>query len=282
MTKKRRLLIIALITSFVLVIITGIGLFFLSNSNTEEPADPKPVPTSGAQGETREEYEERVDALATTPQFLEGNQVDSSRNLDALGSTDPIYAPLATWTANKYVENSITNLYFVSGWWEKKDGYSEAAINKYISPYLTEDLKQQYLDNLTEPGSASFNEFYSGRVYLPAADLIINPQCFDSWEREACIKIMPPPQISDIVITGIDENTLKLDAKVNISAVYQNPNAPEGNLILQPRVYNLSFVISEVNSFDADNPELPIMLIESVDASLEIKDNVDYITNVDS
>lgn len=275
--RKRLWLYLSLGLVIVLIIATGIGIYIFLPRNGDAPT---PAPTSA---DAYEEEQAHLESLASTVQFTEGNMIDAPRNVNNLGGTSAVYATLGIWTANKYVENAITNLYFVSGWWGVKDNYSEAAVNKYIAPYMTNELTQEYMTNLQVPGSPEFTNFYTPRVYLPDPNLKINPYCYDTWEKEACVTIAPPPGITDIVVTGVDKTTVKVDVKVNISAIYQSPTRAEGNLIIQPRTYNMSFILSEKNTLDdLNDTELPIMVIESISSSLEIQGNIDYITNSDS
>lgn len=274
---KRPLLYVALGVVALLIIATGAWLFLMPKS--EEPVAPQPSTTSApVTNETIDQEVERLTVLAETDQFTEGNQVDTDVNLDNLGTTSPVYATLSVYTANKYVENAIANPYFVSGYWGTKDGYSVNAVKKYVTPYLTEELNIQYLEAATDPKAEAFTAFYNPKVFLPTPGLTIPEQCSEDWVKEVCYTMTPPPTISNVVITGLDENSVKLDATVTINPIYWNPAKSDGDLMIQPRVYTLSMALDEVNP--ANNDGKPIMLVKEITSTLDIKDNIEYITNV--
>ena len=263
--------------TIILALITAGGLVWTYN----QPATSKPVVTPSA-SPSPIDIKEHAKDLVETKQFIEGSQVDTVRDTDSLGATNPVYSSLAIWTANEYIKNNITNLYFVSGYWEKKDKFSDSAMNTYTFKYLSDSVKQDYLNALQDTSSAAFRDFYNTKVFLPTPGLNVMPPCYDQWLEEACYTIAPPPGITAVKVTGLTDTSVQLDLTVDINPIYENPNAPGGSTMIQPRTYHLTMVLSETNSYSPDNPDLPIMLIESINGTLEIKDTVDYITNSDN
>lgn len=249
-----------------IVLIGGLVAIGFVTGNDSSPS-PTPSPTSGQGGSG-------VTSLSESQQFTEGNQVDTTITFNELGNTPTVYTPLAVYTANKYFENAIANPYFVSGYWQTKDNYSVNAINKYLTPYLSEDLKTEYLSQLTTP---EFETFYSPLVFLPDSNLERLTECSEDWVEDACFSVTPPPSIDSIIVTGVDETHVKLDLTISISPQYLDPGN-NGGTVLQPRQYNISMVLVEQNPA-TDDSELPIMIIETISGSLDIKDNQPYIGN---
>lgn len=272
--KTKKPLIITLAAVLVVVLAAIAGIVFLN------PFKGTPVPTSkpsaGASEYKNEEAKSK--ALVDTKQYSEAQQSAYAQFFkNTEGVVAPTTVPLAAWTANQYIQNAFLNPYFVSGYWAAKDNYDSSAIQKYLSPWVSEDLNKEFLKVDQTPGTPEFISYFSNKVYMPDSTLKINPSCFDTWNKEYCFSVAPPPQITDMHFKALTQTSVQVDATVNVAVQYQKPDAPDGNLILQDRDYHVTFVISEKNLPTSKDTKKPIMIIEQVSSTLEIKGNTDYL-----
>lgn len=280
--KNKKILIsiaIAAVIAIVAVVIFVVKPFGTTNDDTN-----KPVASTAPADDEIIDYDAQnktLDELTKTKQYADALKAENSTFYAQgdIGNTNPVYGILGAYTVNKYVEDAIENPYFATGWWKTKDEYTAGSIKTYITPYVSEELNAKYLEAAKEPESEAFNSFYTGKVSMPDPALQVAPNCYDTWDAEACAAF--PPQITDMTITGLSDTSVKITATVSMQLLYQKPDSPEGNLISQDRDYKLEFVLSEKNKPASNDTEVPIMIIDDISASLEIKGNTDYLINVE-
>lgn len=278
MTKKKTIIISSILVLVLLALVGIIATFSFKNQIIESPSPPviaTPVPTEL----TSEEKIKAFEKLMDTKQFEEGSQSEYASYFSngTLNQLNPPDLTLATWTVSKYVENAITNPYFASGWWEAKDNYRQGSIDTYISPYLSKDLAKSFTSEGLD--KAGIEEKFKGKIFFPDSGLQVAPQCFETWEDGTCFAAGPKEIIEDFSFEGLSATSVRINVSVKTSVLYQKPDSAEGNLIAQHRVYNMSFVLSEKNISEIKDSEIPIMIIESIDSSLEIKGTSDYLVN---
>jgi hypothetical protein len=278
---KKKSLFISL-SAVVVIAIIAVVVFVVKPfgaNNGENTPTPIPTPTDTIRDIESENaiYEQ----LANTKQYKEASENENATlygNGD-IKSTHPVYGVLGAWTVNKYIEQAIENPYFITGWWKEKDKYKFDSLQTYVSPYLSTELNDQFKAAAANPESEEFNSFFNGKLSFPDPSLQISPQCYETWDKEACFPI--PPRVTEMSIEGVSAKSVKITATVNVQALYQKPDSPDGNLIYQDRDYKLVFTLSEKNFPEDPETELPIMIIDDISATLEIKGNVDYLINVE-
>lgn len=266
MSKKKIISILGVVAGIVIAVLVVV---FVVIPSTGEGKNPKPTETSEPEpvADLRETTQYTESELAYSGYFANGE----------LGSVDPETMVLGMWTAGKYIENAITNPYFVSGYWATKDNYMADSLTAYISPYLSKELNEKFLETASAPTEPAFQEYFNNKLYFPDSSLAISDQCFETWETEYCFS--EKPVVTNMSYSGLENGSIQINATVQVDALYQKPDMAQGNLISQQRTYNLTFILEKQNPPTSLDAEIPIMIITSIDSSLDIRGQTDYLVN---
>lgn len=272
--KKNKILGIVL-AAFVVIVLVLVGAIFLFPDNLAKISGHPKAPTSSS---TPAATAKPID-LTTTKQFT-GVSAKYSQFMTngTLNDTPAPIMVLGVATATSYVDNAIFNPYFVSGYWGTKDNYMQDSLKKYVSPYLSKNLNKTFLDAASDPSKPVFQQTLGSKIYFPEAGMQINPQCYATWQTDYCFA-NPQPTIESLSYKGISPTQVQVILTAVINVQYQKPGAPDGNMVSQSRAYNFSFVLDKTNPPTSKDTDLPIMTISSMDASLEIRGQSDYLIN---
>lgn len=258
--------------SLVLVAILALGaglacLFFAKENGMFDPA-PNVDPTQAPVSLPIEETKQSIEGQQYGAYFINFSGDRGGRDL----------VPLSAYTAANYTKQTFFNPYYITKYWEKKDNYSENSLNKYIFPYVSDDIKNDLTEKLADKANIQAN--FASYTYMPEADKNVLPNCFDSWDVGYCFATADPV-ITNMVFTQLDNDTMKVSTSFKIDAVFQKNNALEGDSVIETRNYVVDYVMSIKNEPETLDTTLPIMIIESVSVqSLDI--NVaDYLISTE-
>lgn len=272
MKKNKILLSVLGVVVVIALAIVAVIVFVPGGKDLVKPSgdstSPKPIPTSTPTESPLVNTKQFKDVSAKYSQFLTNGD---------LGPTPAPIMVLGVASATSYVDKAINNPYFVSGYWGAKDNYMPDSISKYLSPLLSKKLNSQFLDAAKDSSKPEFKQFFENKVYFPDASLQISPQCFDTWKTDYCFA--KPPTVESLSYKGISPTSVQIQLTTVVDVLYQKPDAFQGNLISQTRAYTFSFVLDETNAPKSKDTDLPIMTISSMDASLEIRGQADYLIN---
>lgn len=270
---KTKKLIIAGITC-VTIAIAAIVTLSIIDEKTPAPSDVVPA-TPPAQEQALD-----IESLQNTDQYksiaLADNQYSGYFSNGTMDGATPTELVLATWTVDQYIQNAITNPYFISGYWEK-DNYSEESINKYISPYVSKDLTDVFISDSQSITNESIPEAISDKIFVPDASYAVPSKCYETWKQEYCTA--ETYKINNFNFAGQQDGSIKISVEVNITPLYQKPNSPEGNLSSQNRTYFLDFTLALKNQPESNTTKIPIMIIDNLSSSLGTDELNDFIVN---
>lgn len=239
MNKKKLLLIIAAVVALCSLVV---GIFLILPK--QETPQPEPSQTSGEISldptTNQDDYFKELDKLKDSEEMKVAIDKYSgyiNRDASNLGSFNPDLVLPVAWGASKYIEEGFFNPYFVSGYWEKKDSYKADAINKYLAPYMSESLKNEYAETIKTP--ESIPAYFNDKVYMPDSSMIVPESCAEDWVQEACFRI--PSTIDSITYQGVSEKNAIVTVDFTMNTNYQNPTGRDGVLTDQQRKYTLTF-----------------------------------------
>lgn len=263
--KKNKILILLF---GIVVIIASFAIWASINISESKAPDPIPSPIASSK---------KID-LMTTLQYNEASpEIGQFYTNGSIGETETEYMVLAMWTTNSYIKNSIMNPYFITDYWGSKDNYSAKSLEKYLSPSLSSSLNDEFIEAAISPNSSEFKTYFESKIFLPSEGLTVSPECYNTWDEEYCFS--ETPTITDMSYTGISKDSIKVDATIKISTLYQKKDAPEGNLIVQDREYKMTFILNATNLPKTKDAILPIMTISNITSSLVINEPTDFLIN---
>lgn len=272
MDSKRKPLIIGISIFAVILLVSGLGLLWF---NSNQQPEPTPAPTKSSSdttglGEAKDEIRnsELLAEFVGTDDFMEKSlATDGAFNTETSEANElslGMLRPFAVATS-LYIKDAYFNPYFVSGYWEQKDNFSENALNKFLKDKVTEKELEE-LKTLSKGENP--RELLKDKIYMPTNGIAANEDCAEKWT--GCF--VADPQITSISVNGTSETTAKVDAVFTVETLHQIPDADEGELNVEVRTYKVSFDVVNTNT-DYETLKLTDIKVDKTTGSLEISYN---------
>lgn len=275
MSKTKFRVILAICSAFfVALLMIGYLVFFHGQSDTTS----KPISTIAPPSVNDETS---IEELRKTTQFKDiafvENQYAQFLSNGTLNGVNAEELNLSIWTIDKYIHGAITNPYFISGYWEDEDSLALNSIEKYITPYISQEQSETLISEVAALKTNGVSEALASKIFLPDPQLTIPEKCYDTWQDDYCLASLH--KIDKLSYVGQSDGSIKINVEVIIAPLYQTPDAPEGSVSSQERRYALEFIVIRANEPDSDDTKIPIMTISEVRGSVAINGLQNYLTN---
>lgn len=271
MANKKLLTII--LGSVALLSLAG-GAFLLFNPFAGNSNEPEPTATNEPTAELARQA--AVDALKETDEYqtaVDTYSIYFNLNESDLGvEYDPDLIIPSLNAVGSYTEEAFFNKYFVSGYWEAKDQRSPNAINKYLSPYITEKYSEELVALSSDPAVPLWDSMRD-KLYVPDPSMSVLPACAEDWEELSCFTL--PPTIQKITAKGVSANTAEYTVSFQMDVIFQSPNNQDGVYTRQQRNYVVTYSVDNTNP-SYKNLQMTDIKVNNATGSLDIM-NIDDI-----
>jgi hypothetical protein len=265
MTKKRLLISALLIPVF---------LFSGCTTKKEEivPVTPTPVPTVEGTINPDSIVEVNSTDQFSLPQGTYGNFASNGTT-----ATEPVYLMPAFYTADQYIQKAFNSRYLYSGAWGKADYTTKWAEENKVLDLLSPEYKNTFIETNNQAIANKDKNSLNNLVYTPNADYQVLPNCDRKSEVRYCT--FSDISVVDASFVYNSEEDIVLNISIQISPIYQKPDAPEGETVYQIQQYNLQFKLRYENPPTEVSPKKPIVVINEITSTLDIKGTTDLGVN---
>jgi len=285
MSQKKIILVLVAIVAVLALAIGGLVLFShgtaIKPTGTAKPATTSSPGIANTPGTSLATNKTLTKTTQYQSIFSSDNLYNPYLNNGTLNklSANPALVDLSVYTMDKYIQGAVVNPYFTTNWWGTKDSYAASSLETYVTPYLSKDYAATYLKNSVNPTSPAGQAFLKNKLFLPEGGLTVPQQCYDSWNKDYCYST--PYTIDSMSFNGTSATTVEIKVAITINPIYQKPNTPDGNQVVQPRHYNMTFDLARTNEPTSLTTKVPIMEITNISSSstLVIDQQQDYLIN---
>jgi hypothetical protein len=235
-----------------------------SATETSRPSDTPENPESAGSWDVGQ-----LRAYTYTPQYYEtasfyGDKIEFTPDENLVGG-DTAQVVTAVWTVNQYIKTAFDSGYFLAGWWESKDDFSQAGIEQ-VSKFATPSFQKEfsaYASAVSKNDNAEALAWLSPRVFLPSTqpDYMMFETCAEDWVLNACRA--EEPAISSYKATRDRSGNVKVQVDVKVTPAYNQ--VIDGAPGVEPRTYHLTFQLAP------DMEALPKILSEEEAVELQTK-----------